>query len=489
VSTSAGAFLAGLAEDGVRETHISRVFLGRDTVWKLKKPVRLSFLDFSSLAARHRFLLRELALNGPAAPGLYRDVVAVVRRADGSVGFADPAEGEVLDWVLRMARVPEQDLFESLLARGGLTPALLDRTADMVAAYHAALPPAGPGRPMARIVDNTATAAREAGLADPAIAAWREGMAAALAARAGWAEARLSHGFVRRGHADLHLGNLCLWHGAPVPFDALEFDEALATTDIGYDLAFLLMDLEVRLHRAGANQVLNRYVARTGDAGLVAGLPPFLSLRAMIRAAVQATRGADPAAYLDMAQRCLRPAPPVLVAVGGLQGSGKSTLAKALAPALGAAPGALVLRSDEIRKRLHGAAPEQRLPQAAYAPAANRQVNRTLLEDAARALEGGHAVIADATFLDAAQRQEAANLAAASAVPFVGLWLHAPLAVLEARLAARQGDASDATADVLRRSAVGGAPPGPPWVTIAAEDAARVRDAALASLRAAVPAC
>ncbi len=183
-----------------------------------------------------------------------------------------------------------------------------------------------------------------------------------------WRDARAAAGFVRRCHGDLHLGNLCLWRGRPVLFDALEFDEALATIDVAYDLAFLLMDLEHRLDRAAANRVLNRYVARTGDADLVGGLPAFLSMRAMVRAHVEARSGhADRVdAYLADASAVSEPAAPVVIAIGGLPGTGKSTLARALAPALGAAPGALVLRSDEIRKRQHGVQPEQRLPQSAY---------------------------------------------------------------------------------------------------------------------------
>ena len=148
----------------------------------------------------------------------------------------------------------------------------------------------------------------------------------------------------------------------------------MATIDLGYDLAFLLMDLDQQVDRPAANRVLNRYVARTGDAALTRGLPAFLSMRAMVRAHVEASRShaVEAERYLREARHYLHPPPPMVVAIGGLPGSGKSTLARALAPELGAAPGALVLRSDEIRKRLHGAAPEDRLPQAAYSDAASQ---------------------------------------------------------------------------------------------------------------------
>ena len=188
----------------------------------------------------------------------------------------------------------------------------------------------------------------------------------ALDARAAWFDARVRGGFVRRGHGDLHLGNLCLWHGSPVLFDALEFDEALATIDVGYDLAFLLMDLEHRVGRPAANRVLNRYVARTGDDGLVGGLravpvdagdgprpcggaPGHAGSGARVSGTGARSVSAPAAADHRRDRRPARaPASPPLPARSR--------------PDLGAAPGALILRSDEISKRQHGVAPEQRLP-------------------------------------------------------------------------------------------------------------------------------
>ena len=211
-----------------------------------------------------------------------------------------------------------------------------------------------------------------------------------------WLIQRAGEGFVRRAHGDLHLSNLCLWRGRPVPFDALEFDRSLATVDLAYDLAFLLIDLDHLVDRAAANRVLNRYVARTGDVGLVPVLPAFLSIRAMVRAHVEARSGHATAwqPYLQAAQDYLRPAPAIVVAIGGLPGTGKSTLARALAPELGRAPGALILRSDEIRKRQHNVEPEQRLPQSAYSDAASQVVFATIADGARivaarRALRGG----------------------------------------------------------------------------------------------------
>jgi hypothetical protein len=480
------ALLRSLAGAEPIETHISLVFVGADTVWKLKKAVRLAFLDFTSPQARRHFIERELELNRAAAPGLYRDAVPMVRRPNGALALGEPGEGPAVDWVLRMARVPEGDFFDAIAARGALTSELLDALGDAVAEYHKAtlpVPREGVPQAMRQIAEGNVRSALDAGLPDQGVLAWHSRAIAVLDAIAPWLAQRARDGFVRRAHGDLHLGNLCLWRGRPVPFDALEFDEAMATIDLGYDLAFLLMDLEQRVGRAAANRVLNRYVARTGDAALTRGLPVFLSLRAMIRAHVEARRGNAEAAerYFAAAAAYLEPKPALVLAIGGLPGSGKSTLARALAPELGNAPGALVLRSDEIRKRRHNAAPEQRLPQSAYSDAASEAVFAELARLAGETARGGHAVIADATFIDTRHRALLDTAARAAGVAFVGLWLEAPLAELEARVASRGRDASDATIPVLH-AASRASPGAGTWQAI---DAGSIADAA-ACARAAI---
>ncbi len=461
----AGALLARLAGAAPVETHISAVYVGREDAWKLKKAVALGFLDFTRLAERERLLRRELALNAPFAPALYREVVPVTRGADGALRLG--GAGEPLEWVLRMAPLPPGDFLEAQVAEG-LDAARLDALADAVFAMHAALPAeAAPG--FRAVIEGNGRAALGAGLPDRRVAAWLEAALGWLARLGPLLAARAAEGRVRRCHGDLHLGNLCLWQGRVTPFDALEFDEALATVDTGYDFAFLLMDCEHRLGRPGANRVLNRYVARSGDAGLVGALPLWLSLRALIRAHAEARRGACGLSYLDRAEALLRPAPPRLVAIGGLMGTGKTRLARSLAPGIGPAPGALVLRSDEIRKRLAGVPPEQRLPPEAYTPEASAAVFAALAASAETALRAGHAVIADAVFLRPGERAAIEAAARAAGVRFVGLWLTAPRAVLEARIAARTGDASDADAAVLAAAAARDAGP----VTWQALDASR----------------
>lgn len=470
------AFLGKLSGSAPLETPISAIFLGADTAWKLKKAVRLTFLDFTTARARRRFIEREFVLNAPAAPGLYQAVMAVIRNPDGQLALTafPPPDAAVLDWVLRMARVPQDDFLDRIADSGGLTPVLLDELGDAVAAYHQRLSPVADtvaGKDMRTVIAENRAAALSTALPPDQIDAWHAAAQSQLECLAPWLRCRAEQGFLRRGHGDLHLGNLCRWQGKIVPFDALEFDEALATIDLGYDLAFLLMDLDRRAGRGAANRVMNRYIARTGDTGLTRFLPVFLSVRALIRAHVIA-RGTGRAAalpYLDAAQAYLVAMPPIVVAIGGLPGTGKSTLARALAPDLGGAPGAVVLRSDEIRKRIYGVAPETRLPPDAYADDVSAVVFATLSALAHATASGGHAVIADATFLDPAHRQAIATAAHTASVRFIGLWLTAPLTFLEARISARSGDASDATVAVLQAAAARATVP-PDWQIIEASD-------------------
>ncbi len=449
------------------ETPISAVFIGAETVWKLRKAVKLVFLDFTTLAERERTARREYALNAPGAPGMYRDVVAITR---GAQGLEIDGPGETVDWVVRMAPVPAGDFLDAVARGGGLTPALLDALADTVAAMHAGQTRSAqdPVASLARTLAGNHASGHHAGLPGARLDAWHGRARAAFDRVAPWLAARGAEGFVRRAHGDLHLRNMCLWQGLPVAFDAIEFSEAMATIDLGYDLAFLLMDLEILAGRPAANRVLNRYVAVTGDAGLLVGLPLFLSMRALVRAHVTCHGGGDWACYLDYAEMALADYPQAVVGIGGLPGSGKSTLARLLAPGLGRPPGALVLRSDEIRKRRAGVAPETRLSKAAYTAAVSRAVKAELFAGVARAAQAGHAVIADMTFMD--PRDRAALRTAAGKATCVGVWLEAPLAVLEARVAARHGDASDADLGVLREAARAGAGPGD-WFVIDAASA------------------
>jgi uncharacterized protein len=475
------------------DTHISIVFLVGDRVYKLKRAVQFSFVDYRDLAARARFCRAEFELNRRTAPALYLGVCAISRDETGALRWGE--EGTVLDWVVEMRRFDESDLFDRMARAGRLDAALMRELADAIAAFHDAAEPApdfGGAASMRALIDDNHRYL-EAGappLPRAAVEDLRASSLAALGRVGAQLDRRRDAGQVRRCHGDLHLRNICLFAGAPTLFDCIEFSDEIACIDVLYDIAFLLMDLEHRGLRPLASAVFNRYLDRAPEEDGLAALPLLLSIRAAIRAKVAlaareagaGTEAGEALAYLDLARALLRPARPRLIAVGGLSGSGKSTLAAALAPDLAPAPGARVIRSDVLRKTLIQVAPETRLPPSAYTAAVNARVYDALRARALATLAAGYSAIVDATFLDAGQRADIAAAAAEAGVPFAGLWLDAPQPVLGNRVDARTGDASDADRAVLTRQLE--AESGPiAWPRI---DAGGSRAAALAAARAAL---
>ncbi|WP_455175779.1 bifunctional aminoglycoside phosphotransferase/ATP-binding protein [Azospirillum largimobile] len=449
------------------DTHAALVFLAGDRALKLKRAVRYPYLDYSTVEKRHAACLAELAINRRTAPALYREVVALRRGADGRL-FLDAGEsaGEAVDWLVSMARFPDDALFDRMAERHRLTPGLMRRLAERIAAFHGEAAPrtdGGGADAMRAVVDGNLEDLR----ADPdlfpdsPVARLAVCTAAALDRLAPLLEERRRTGFVRHGHGDLHLRNIVLLDGEPTLFDAIEFDEALAVADVFYDLAFLLMDLDHRDLRPLGAVVLNRYLEETGDYGGLAALPLFLSVRAAVRAKVLAAAlrlggsasglAEEARRYLDHALAALSPAPARLVAVGGLSGTGKTRLAEALAPGLGPAPGAVVLRTDVLRKRLCGVADTDRLPDDGYAPAVTERVYAELYRRVAAVLAAGQAVVVDAVSARPEERRRLASIAAEAGVRFDGIWLDAPLSTRVERVANRRNDASDATADVAER--------------------------------------
>ncbi|MEJ2410764.1 MAG: AAA family ATPase [Novosphingobium sp.] len=448
------------------ETHAAIVFLAGKHAFKLKRAVRYPYLDFSTADRRKAVCDAELVLNRRTAPDLYLAVQPVGRRADGSLALG---EGEPVDWVVVMRRFAPDCLLDAMARRGPFPPALIRDLADEIAAFHnTAESVPGPGAERVRSViegNRASMAALPEGLL-PAAACdrLRTRSLALLEARTPLLDERGESGHVRHCHGDLHLANICLWQGRPTLFDCLEFDPELATTDVLYDLAFLLMDLWQRGLHADASLLFNRYCDMREESDGLAVMPLFLSMRAAVRAHVNASaagRQADAAeredkartarGYLDAALAFLDRRPPRLIAVGGLSGTGKSTLAGRLAPLTGEAPGARWLRSDVLRKRLAGCRPEEPLPAEAYTRERSLEVYAALMEEARRTLASGMTVIVDAVFADPAERAALADAAAQYGVPFTGLWLEAPADTLRTRVCARQNDASDADAAVVDR--------------------------------------
>ncbi|RYF95587.1 MAG: gluconate kinase [Caulobacteraceae bacterium] len=451
------AWLAARA-DRVIETSCARVYLTGELALKVKKPVNFGFLNYETAALRHWALERELAFNRAAAPDIYRRVGALTRTAGGGLELDGP--GERVESVLEMRRFDETAvLAEQPYAVDG---ELSDQLGRAIARFHAEAPvtrQAEPAGGMSYTIRSNASLLKDLipKLGRDPVEALIAATDAERARLEGLLAERLEAGWVRRCHGDLHLGNILLEDGRPILFDCIEFNDTLSEIDVLYDVAFLLMDLDFRRRRDAAVRVLSAWLdegARLLPEGLWSGLealPLALSVRAGVRCHVQAHGGDIEAsrAYLAAALAHLEPVKPVLAAVGGLSGSGKSTFARIAAPGLGASPGAVILRSDEIRKRLWGVAPLERLPAEAYDPEVSPRVYGQLFDDARQALAAGRAVILDAVFMKPEERAAAADVARRAGVAFEGLWLEAPAALLHDRIAGRTGDASDATGEVL----------------------------------------
>lgn len=469
------AFLArpetyGLAAgDGVEriDTHISAVFVAGDDVYKLKRAVHYPYLDFSTAERRRAACESEVRLNRRTARPLYHGVVPVTREADGALAL--DGGGAPVDWLVHMHRFDQSSLFDQLASDGALSDPLMRKLADTVAGFHESAEERrdhGGAEGLRWVVENNADcyAGMPEGLFDAAtVDRINARSRKAVAALAPMLDRRRDEGLVRRCHGDLHLRNICLWNGQPTLFDCIEFSESLACIDVLYDLSFLLMDLEHRALRRFGNLVMNRYLLRRRDLDGLAALPLFMATRAAIKVHVTASAAdtagqarrdalyAEARRYLELADALLEPSPPRLVAVGGLSGSGKSTLALAVAPTLGGAPGALLARSDELRKGIMGVSPETRLEADGYRPEVSARVYEAMCRSAAAALAAGRSVVADAVFARPEERGAIEAVARAAGAAFTGLWLDAPADALVGRVEARSGDVSDADGAVVRR--------------------------------------
>ena len=448
-----------LAPDKRIDTHGAVVFLAGDRAYKLKRAVKFPYMDFSTAGRRAAMCAAEIEINRRLAPEIYLGVEPV-----------RDARGDVVDSLVVMRRFDEEGLLDRMAERGRLTPELMAALGARIAGYHDGLAPIrdGFGRPddYRHSVAADIRQMREQGerLDPPTSEALAGKMPAALEPFIDLVARRVAAGAIRRCHGDLHLRNIVLIDGNPVPFDAIEFSERIANIDVLYDLSFALMDLCERRLRPLANRLLNEWlwrVAKLPQASheeALALLPMFLSRRASIRAFVDAqaaaVSGADTTRardYQRVALSFLQPAPPRLIAIGGLSGSGKTTTALRLAPEVGRTPGAVVVRSDVERKRRAGVALEERMPAGSYTAEGAARVYAATLDRAERVLRAGHCAILDAVFAKPEERDAAETLAQKVGVPFEGVWLDVPKEVAQARVAGRQGDASDATPAVVER--------------------------------------
>ncbi len=458
----------------VAETHISWVLLTGTLAYKIKKPLRLSFLDYSTLERRHRFCVEETRLNGRYAPDLYLGVATITGtiespRVDGT--------GPVLEYAVRMRQFDPADELDALLGSSIVPPADVAELGRAIAGFHAdaqhvdlAEPHGLPERVHRVTLDNFTELCRL-----PEARPW----SAPLDALEEWLNDRYSRlhslmrerrkaGRVRECHGDLHCANVVRWRGRLVPFDGIEFDPALRYIDVMNDLAFLTMDLAARGRPRLRHAVLQAWVETSGDFAGLPLLPYFEAYRALVRGKVAALRAlqspigspgregaiASARRYVDWATERTRRHPPALILTCGLSGSGKTWLAAGLSCDLDA----LHLRSDVERKRLAGLAPleDSRSPPDAgiYTLEFNTRTYARLLECARAALLGGEAVIVDAAFLRRAERHSLLALARELSLPATILHCQAPAGELRRRVAERaqaKRDASEADLGVLER--------------------------------------
>jgi len=451
------------------ETHAAIVFLAGAHAYKLKRAVRYPYLDYSTVERRRAMCEAELAINRRTAPDIYLRVLPILRR-DGKLSFArDDKAGDAVDWVVVMQRFADSDLLERKLHAGEVSPELLRELAGTIARFHAAAerrPDFGGSVIIARTISDALQifhGYEGRPFERVMIEEFGRTAAAILLQCTNTLDERKASGFVRRCHGDLHLNNIFIRNGQPVLFDAIEFNDEFSNIDTFYDLAFLLMDFDRAGARSAANAVVNRYLELTTDYGGVAALPLFLSCRAAVRAHVAATaaerlptddanrlRG-DAVSLLNSAIQYLSPSRPVLFALGGISGTGKSQLARNLAPLIGNSPGAVVLRSDVLRKRIFGLADTVRLPSEAYSREITAKVYAEMRNIAGVLLRAGHSVIADAVHGTDEERRDIETVARETMAEFAGLWLDADLSVIEQHLAGRSGDASDADIAVARQ--------------------------------------
>ena len=457
------------------ETHISWVLLAGEHAWKLQKPLDLGFLDFSTVERRRAACEAELRLNRRTVPELYEAVVPVwqteegVRVGDQRVDAAAPG-ATPLDYLVRMRRFDQSALFDARLAAGQLEPALFDRLARHVAAFHEDAAVAQPGdgfgdavavmapvrQNFAQIRERVSDAALLRELAR--IESWAEARFAALAPVF---DARLAAGRVRECHGDLHLGNLIVLDGEPRLFDAIEFSAALRWTDVVADIAFLVMDLQARGRMDLASRFLNAWLERSGDYAGLRLLPWYLSYRAMVRAKVAAIRAgqvegaaradtlAECARYLTLAAAQMQSPAPALLIASGVSGSGKTSQSQPLVEGCGV----IRVRADVERKRLFGLDADARsgstLGGGLYSAQASARTYARLAELARAVVEAGYPVLVDATFLKRTQRAAFAELAATLGAPFAILAFDAPVETLRARVRQRAEAGTDASeADV-----------------------------------------
>jgi hypothetical protein len=449
------------------ETHISWILLTGDFAYKIKKPVKFGFLDFSTLQLRRHYCAEELRLNRRFAPQIYLEVVEI--RGDPAAPRVH-GEGEAIEYAVRMKQFPQQALLSAHAAAGTLSAAVVDAIAHRVSDLHAASARADPSGEFGSA--HSVQRWSEENLAQLEATIPAAAMPGAYARLRDWyrdypglaqqLQQRLAGGHVRDCHGDLHLGNMALIDEQVVPFDCIEFNAELRWIDTVSEAAFVAMDLEARGYPGFCWRFISRYLENSRGYDAVALLRYYVVYRALVRAKVEALGVAadiprDAAAftsanaYIELAGRWAERLGAGMIMMHGLSGSGKSTVAAQLAET----QQAIQLRSDVIRKQLFELADDadsgSALDQGIYSTEATEATYRRLRHIAAQVIDRGFPVIVDATFLLQAQRRILLELALEKDCPCVAVVCEAPLEILRSRISARDNDPSEASLQVLER--------------------------------------
>lgn len=450
------------------DTHANIAFLVGNDAYKMKRDVKFPFLDYSTLEKRRIACEAEIRLNSQYAPQIYRSALPITLEPDGTLDLA--GHGDVVEWVVHMNRFNEHLGLDRVAAEQGISPELaVDLAKLMVDAHsHTTRREAQPWIddlaaymdqnlqafqefpqffPNEQVLELDAAARKEHQLIEPMI------------------QSRGALGLVRLNHGDAHLSNIVLYDDKPLLFDAVEFDDAIATGDVLYDLAFLLLDLCERDEPVAANIVLNTYLRLAHQPKHLEDIRVlrfYLMMRAAIRAKIAAASSLhqngetrrkterQAQAYFQICRRTLEPTAAVLCVVAGLSGTGKTTLAQGLAPLLGRMPGAIHLRTDVIRKEMLEIGQTERAGKDTYTLEFSAKVYAELLQRAEKALAAGQSVIIDGVYGKPQERNSVEQLAAHTSASFCGIWLEADVETLINRVEARHGDASDAVSNVVK---------------------------------------
>jgi aminoglycoside phosphotransferase family enzyme/gluconate kinase len=449
------------------QTHISYVLLTGDYAYKIKKPLNFGFLDYSTLEQRHHFCKEELRLNQRGAAEIYLDVLPITQSGDR---YHLNGQGQPVEYTVKMRQFPQDALLSHIFEHGQLTETLLKRLAKTIAEFHQKsetndyIKTYGAVAQIQAAFDENYEQTK-AYIGGPQTQVQfdetRTYTDRFFAEREALFVSRVHHDWIRECHGDLHLGNICLWHDQLYLFDCIEFNEPFRFVDVMFDIAYIVMDLEVGQRSDLSTVFLNAYVEQTGDWEGLQVLPIYVNRQTYVRAKVTSFLLSDPAIseddkkrasntaalYYRLAWNYTKPRNGQLILMSGLSGSGKSTVAAELAKQIGA----IHIRSDAVRKHLGGIPLDQRGSADLYSVEMTQKTYSRLQELGTKLASDGYSVILDAKYDRGEVRHEVLAQAQAQQIPLMILHCTAPMEILRDRLEKRTDDIADATTDILAK--------------------------------------